>query len=127
MSTDRVLLTFISCIVRIFPSGVRSAIILKAKMVRKVELQEKEKLPLYGRSTLAKRRRAKRLQVCPKCGKCPLYKHCTKNQTNAQYERVQWIKYGKSICTDRDILTETPFSSSNLNEHVQNEIGRFRV
>ena len=52
----------------VFPRDLYILIVLKAKDVRRNEIVENRSSPFAGRSTFAKRRRAKGAGLCYKCG-----------------------------------------------------------
>lgn len=51
-----------------------------------------------GSSRSARKRRAKRLKSCFKCGKLLEGPHCTRNQTYSQYRHVVFFKDGPIRC-----------------------------
>lgn len=85
----------------VFPYDIYILIVLKAKDVRSKEIVENRSSPFTGRSTFAKRRRAKGAGLCYKCGNthhdnsgiCGWWKDMIKFR-NA--DRLHWIKYGLS-------------------------------
>ena len=69
MHVDDRLLAFALCLSRLprLPHDVTLLILVKAKLNRVKEIIETRPEPFAGRSTFAKRRRAKRLGICFKC------------------------------------------------------------
>ena len=85
----------------VLPYDLYILIVLKAKNVRKNEIIENTSGPFARRSTFAKRRRAKGVSLCYKCGNthhdnskiCRWWSEMLKFR-NA--DRLHWIKYGLS-------------------------------
>ena len=85
----------------ILPYDLYILIVLKAKDVRKNEIRENTSEPFTGRSTFAKKRRARGAGLCYKCGNthhdnsgiCRWWSEMLKFR-NA--DRLHWIKYGLS-------------------------------
>lgn len=110
---DGRLFTFALCINHFsLPLDIRLLILSKAKINRNIELYGLQPPPYQGKSTYAKRRRAKKLHMCYKCGN-----HFHANDGRCRWksgmlqmrnqDRLQWIKEGKSK------ETETPSSWRN--------------
>ena len=100
---DGKLLKFMCAIksLNVLPYDLYILIVLKAKDVRKNEITETASRPFSGRSTFAKRRRAKGAGLCYRCGNthhdnsgiCRWWSEMLKFR-NA--DRLHWIKYGLS-------------------------------
>ena len=110
-------------VLRTFPTDVHTMIMRKARPIRKKEICEQQAKPLCGRSTFAKRRRAKRLGACKKCGRVfheKKYNQCSEPISGRATDRLDWIVNGLS----KD-YPETPcYSGTMLNQFVREEVGR---
>ena len=99
-------------VLRTFLFDVHAVIMRKPRLVRKNEIREEQAKPLYGRSTFAKRRRAKRLGAYKQCGKVfheKRYNQCSKLISSHTLDRLDWIVNG----LNKDYL-ETPCYSGTL-------------
>jgi Viral nucleic acid binding len=120
---DNKLFWFSLSVLRIFPSDVHAVIMRKARVVRKIEIREAQAEPLCGRSTFAKRRRAKRLGACKQCGRCfhmKKYNQCSEPISGRATDRLNWIVYGQS----KDFPDTPSYASPGLTRYVRQEVGR---
>ena len=110
MHVDGRLLAFALCLSRLprLPHDVTLLILVKAKLNRVREIIETRPEPFAGRSTFAKRRRAKRLGICFKCAnyihfddKCRWWREMLRSRNS---DHLHFIKYGKS----KGATLETP-------------------
>ena len=110
-------------VLRTFPSDVHTVIMRKARLIRKNEIREQQAKPLCGRSTYAKRRRAKRLGACNQCGRYfheKRYNQCSEPISGRALDRLNWIVHGQS----KDYPDTPSYSGTLLNRFVRYEIGR---
>ena len=120
---DNKLFWFSLGVLRTFPSDVHTVIMRKARLVRKDEIREQQAKPLCGRSTYAKRRRAKRLGACKQCGRCfheKKYNQCSEPISGRALDRLDWIVNGQS----KDYPDTPSYSGTVFNRFVRQKIGR---
>ncbi|QDR50351.1 putative nucleic acid-binding protein [Mexico trichovirus] len=104
------------------PSGLLSVLNGLARRALRDEVGNKA---LCGLSSLAKKRRAKRLAVCSFCYRtnCVGDYKCAKsrNGLNSRFEKGEWIRRGKSSSI---MLGDTPVCSFSLSKHIESEVGK---
>jgi ribosomal protein L37AE/L43A len=122
-SMDDKLFWFSLGVLRTFPTDVHTMIMRKARPIRKNEIRDEQKKPLCGRSTFAKRRRAKKLGACQKCGRYfheKKYNQCSEPISGRALDRLDWIVHGQS----KDYPDAPGYSGTELNRFVRQEINR---
>ena len=122
-SMDLKLFWFSLGVLRTFPTDVHIMIMRKARLIRKNEIIDEQKKPLCGRSTFAKRRRAKKLGACQQCGRYfheKRYNKCSEPISGRALDRLDWIVNGQS----KDYPDTPSYSGTELNRFVRQEINR---
>jgi hypothetical protein len=124
MHLDRHLFLLLRAMHGILPLDIRMLIMDKALLVRDSDVQAMGSRPLEGRSSFARKRRAKRMHCCHLCAKVHVDGPCGRSwsSTNAQDDRLKWIRHGK--CKTGVTPFEASFGALTVRKHVKGEIRR---